>query len=162
MEVTKAARVNPKHSKWRIWMRHTRVVKSGSPPLYRMLTFGMLCSGIAQAFDRETPSSISSVTPTWFDVLFIAWTIIGALVVLVALYMTDESKFHARHLGDSLNLEWIGLSMMLTCITVNTVAVFFFYDRPPTSGGSWFQIAFGVWGCIRLRDIRRAVRQLNK
>ena len=64
------------------WLRRTlsrtRVVRSGSPPLYRMLILGSLCASVTQAFDRDSLISVTRMTPDWFDYPFIAFGIIGS------------------------------------------------------------------------------------
>lgn len=147
------------------WLRctlsHTRVVRSGSPPLYRMLALGSLCASVTQAFDRDSLISVTRMTPDWFDYPFIAFGIVGSLMILISLYMTDESKFDPERLNDSLNLEMIGLFIMQTLIVVNIVALVFYYGDPPSGMGSWFQVFFGLWSINRVREIRRAVRELT-
>lgn len=142
-------------------LRHTRWVPSGSPPLYRLLVVSTILSAIAQSFAKEAVESVAALTPTWFDWAFIGLTALGGVLVLVGLYLTDENKYHATRLADSLNIERFGLSLMMTVIAVNIVAVWFFYGRPPTGTGSWFQIGFWVWSWTRLWDIRKALRGLT-
>lgn len=148
------------------WLRRTlsrtRVVRSGSPPLYRMLIIGSLCASITQAVDRDSLISVTRMTPDWFDYPFIALGIIASLMILVSLYMTDENKFDPERLNDSLNLELIGLLILQTLIVVNIVALVFYYRDSPSGMGSWFQVFFGVWSINRCREIRRVVRDLTR
>ena len=121
----------------------------------------MIMSAIAQSFTQEAVESVAALTPSWFDWAFIGLTALGGILVLTGLYLTDESKYHATRLADSLNIERFGLSLMMTVIAVNIVAVWFFYGRPPAGTGSWFQIGFWCWSWTRLWDIRKALRGLT-
>lgn len=144
------------------YLRHTRVVQSGSPPLYRLLALATVASAVAQSFAQAAPESVAALTPGWFDWAFTSLTGVGGALVLVGLYMTDENRFHATKLADSLNIERFGLSLMMTVIAVNIVAVWFFYGRPPASTGSWLQIGFWFWSWTRLWDIRKALKELTR
>lgn len=143
-------------------LRHTRIVQSGSPPLYRILALTVVFSAISQMFAQEAPESVNALTSDWFDWAFIGFTALGGVLVLVGLYLTDENRFHATRLADSLNTERFGLSLLMTVIAVNIVAVWIFYGRPPTGMGSWFQIGFWVWSWTRLWDIRKALKELTR
>lgn len=141
---------------------HTRVVQSGSPPLYRMMIIGVIASGISQAFAAEAPESITAQTPPWFDYAFIGFTLLSGILVLAGLYLIDENRYHASKLADSLSIERLGLSFLMTVIAVNIVAVMFYYGRPPTGMGSWWQIAFWLWGWGRLGEIRKTLGELTR
>lgn len=141
---------------------HTRTVKSGSPPLYRLLVIGVIISGIAQAFAQEAPESITAQTPPWFDYAFMGLTLMSGLLILVGLYLVDENKYHAQRLADSLSIERLGLAFLMTVIAVNIVAVVIYYGRPPTGMGSWWQIMFWLWGWGHLSEIRKALGELTK
>lgn len=143
-------------------LRHTRIVPSGSPPLYRLLLVGTVLSGVAQAFDREATLSVAALTPWWVDWLFIGFTLLSGLCALAGLYLIDEHKFHATKLAASLQLERFGLSTLMTVVAVNQAAVVFYYDQLPTSGGSWFQIMFWCWAWTRLWEIHKALRELTR
>lgn len=141
---------------------HTRVVESGSPPLYRLLVVGVVISGIAQAFAQEAPESITAQTPPWFDYAFIGFTLMSGILILVGLYLVDENRYHARKLADSLSIERLGLAFLMTVIAVNVVAVVFYYGRPPTSMASWWQIMFWLWGWGHLGEIRKTLGELTR
>lgn len=143
-------------------LRRTRIVPSGSPPLYRILILMSVISSITQALDRQATVSVTSIAPTWFDWAFVTVQLTASLAVLAGLYMVDENKFHAQRLNDSLNLEFIGLAFLQTAILVNVTAIVFYYDRPPTGQGSWFQIGFWFWCFFRMWDIRQAIRKLTQ
>lgn len=143
-------------------LTHTRIVKSGSPPLYRLMLVGVVMSAIVQAYDGSSTDSVAVLTPDWFDWLFIGLTALGGLLGLIGLYMIDENRYHASRLAASLNVERVGLAWTMTVIVINIVAVVAYYDRPPTSMGSWFQIIFWAWGWTRLWEIRKALRELTK
>lgn len=141
---------------------HTRVVQSGSPPLYRLLVIGVIISAVFQGFAQEAPESITAQTPGWFDWAFIGFTGVSGVLILAGLYLIDENRFHARRLADSLMMERLGLAFLMTVIAVNIVAVVFYYGRPPTGMGSIWQCMFWLWGWTRLRDIRKALRGLTQ
>lgn len=142
-------------------LSHTRVVETGSFPLYRVLVACSFISSITQAFDRKATISVTSITPDWGDWLFIGAQGAASIMVVTALYMIDANRYHATKLNDSLNLEFIGLVILQTVIAINVVAVTFYYNRPPTGQGSWFQIGFSFWCFFRLWDIRKAIRKLT-
>ena len=77
------------------WLRHTRIVRSGSPPLYRLMLVGVVLSGITQWYDGSSTDSVAVLTPDWFDYAFITLTIVGGLLCLAGLYMATENRFHA-------------------------------------------------------------------
>ena len=143
-------------------LRHTRYVASGSPPLYRLVALGTLLSGIAQAFDREATLSVATLTPDWFDWLFIGTTIAGGALILVGLYMTSENRRHATRLALSLQIERTGLVFSMTVATVNLGAVYVYYHQLPTGMGSWLMIVLWLWGWTRLWDIHKALRGLTQ
>lgn len=141
---------------------HTRRVTSGNYPLYRILIVCSLAAAVAQAMDRNATMSVSAIAPTWFDWSFIGAQAVASLMVLWALYSYDEANYDQERFNDSLNLEFIGLLFMQTVITVNLVAVMFYYGRPPTSQGSWLQIGLWFWIWFRAWEIWRTMRGLRK
>ncbi|WP_263999399.1 hypothetical protein [Mycobacterium yunnanensis] len=150
----------PRFAALRAALSHTRVVESGSFPLYRVLLACSFISSVTQAFDRQATVSVTSITPDWGDWLFIVCQGGASVAILVALYMIDANKDHATRLHDSLSLEFIGLVILQTIIAINVIAVCFYYHRPPTGQGTWFQIGFSFWCSFRLWDIRKAIRTL--
>lgn len=143
-------------------MRHTRRVTSGNYPLYRILIVCSLLSAIAQALNRQATESVSAVAPAWFDWTFIGLQGLAAGLILWGLYWSDDTHYDQERFNDSLNLEFAGLLFMQTVITVNMVAVVFYYDRPPTTQGSWLQIGLWFWIWFRGWEIYKVIRGLRK
>lgn len=141
----------------RIVLAHTRFVPT---PLYRLLVVGQILAGVAQlAFGA--PASVTANAPHYFDYVFIAFSLLGGVITLVALYFIDGSTENAKKLHGSLNLEFLGLIFIQTAITLNVVGVFFTLGTP-TSGGTWFQIMFWGWAWFRMGAIIKATRALTR
>ncbi|AER47666.1 hypothetical protein [Mycolicibacterium goodii] len=145
----------------RLLLSHTRIVQSGSPPLYRMLLVGNVISAILMIVDGQIPESVANNAPGWFDAAFIGGQLFAGILALTALYMEDGSTRHATRLHRSLSLEWAGLMFMQTINGVYFVAVTFNNSGPPTSGATWYVIMFWLWVWVRMRDIRRALKELE-
>jgi hypothetical protein len=145
----------------KIWVRlvlaHTRFVPT---PLYRLLVVGQIFAGLSQLI-FGAPASVTENSPHYFNNVFIAFSLLGGVVTLVALYFIDGSTKDAKKLHASLNLELLGLILIQTAITINVAGVFFTLGTP-TSSGTWFLIMFWGWAWFRMGAIVKATRELSR
>lgn len=143
-------------------LRHTRIVPSGSPPLYRLNMVGLLVSGIIQAILGDAPQSVSDNTPEYFDWFFIGLQLIGTVAIIGALYGVENNTDHAAKLRRSLVAEFVGLVFLVTVIIVNVVAVMFYNQGPPSAPSTWLLIMFGGWILYtRLPEVKRIIKELS-
>lgn len=143
-------------------LRHTRIVPSGSPPLYRLNLLGLLISGIISAAIGEAPTSVEETASQWYSWSFIIGQLIATTMVLIGLYSEDGSSEHAAKLRRSLATEFTGLVFLQTVIIINVVAVMFMNTAPPAAPSSWLMIMFGSWiGRTRMPEIWRAIKELQ-
>ena len=141
-------------------LRHTRYVQSGSPPLYRLLVFGMFVSSVIQMFKGTGPVSVATVGAEWFDIAFMIGQAVSTVAILAGLYMIDENRYVPEKLNDSLNLEFIGLLILQALLIVNVTAVWF-YSGVPNSPSIWCEIMFSAWAYTRLWDLRKTIKRLT-
>lgn len=142
-------------------LRHTRLVMSGSPPLYRLIVLGCLISAALQSIYGVPASLGNRGTPAWFDIAVVAVQGLAALAVLVALYVTDESPTHPVRLWASLNMEAAGLTLLQTVLGLSFVAVIINNGGPFTATVTWIAFMFWVWVWTRLHGIRLALKALR-
>ena len=143
-------------------LKHTRLVASGSPPLYRLMVVGAVISGIIQAANGQASIAVADNSFPWFDYAFITIQLLAAVGVLLSLYMIDGTRYDAAKLHRSLNIEFISLILLQTAIAVNVTAAGFFNDGIPPAQGTWFTIMFFLWALTRLWEIRRAIGDLTR
>lgn len=144
-------------------IRHRRIVESGSPPLYWQLLQGAVISGVIQLIVGVPPSvSNTSDGSTVIDVMFVTFQLVGGLIALTALYIEDGSSLHAERLYWSLAFEAFGLVLMITAVTLYSVAVVINNGGPPTTMATWYVIMFGIWAVrTRMPQIYRALHELK-
>ncbi|UJE15671.1 membrane protein [Gordonia phage Ligma] len=144
-------------------LRHRRVVKSGSPPLYWQMLVGAIISGVSQII-AGAPESVnrSSGEAATVDYMFCGFQLAGALISLASLYVEDGSARHAERLYWSLAFEGFGLILLFTASAVYVGAVTVNNGHPPTSMATWYVIMFSIWSVrTRLPQIWRALQELK-
>lgn len=143
-------------------IHHTRVVTSGSYPLYRLMVMGAVISGILQVVFRKTPESLKSLgLHPAYDWFFLLMQLGGALTILVALYMENEEEPEPDHAHLSLSLEQTGLFFLGTAMVVFQFGVIVNNGGPPLAAVTWFGIAFIAYIIKRMREVRRAIKELR-
>lgn len=144
-------------------LRHTRVVVSGSYPLYRLMALGAFASGVVQVVRQRVPPSITQTgAPAWYDWAFTSLQLVGAVLVLVALYMETDKNPDPDRAHLSLTVELVGLWFLGTAITAYTYGVVIQNGGPPITMVSWFGIAMLVYIVRRMREIRRGIKELRR
>lgn len=144
-------------------LAHTRVVTSGSYPLYRLMALGAFISGLVQVIERRVPPSIRSApTPGWYDYAFVGLQLLGALLILVGLYMETDKNPNPDRAHLSLTIELVGLWFLGTSIAAYTYGVLVQNHGLPITMVSWFGVAMLCYIVRRMREIRRGVRELRR
>ena len=124
-------------------------------PLFRILAFCVIIPSALQLGYWEVPTSIGSVTPRWYDPIFIVMQIIGAFLVLTALAMGDTRP--------SALVERPG-DLLLGCTgAIYFISIWFYYDgRPPLTVATWIQLGFSIFCFIRVRQIHVKLHQVDR
>lgn len=135
-------------------MKPWRRVASGNFPLYRLIIFGVLISGILQAAYWEVPASVSNSSPALFDLIYAVMQPVGAAVLLAGLY--------TRRAILSLQLERIGGTALATAGAMYAASVTVNNGGPPLTAATWSVFALTVYLVNRIsREIPREIRALE-
>ena len=126
------------------------------------MVLGAIFSGSIQMLNGQASTAVTENSFPWFDYAFFTIQSLAAIGVLLSLYMIDGTRYDAKKLHRSLNIEFISLIFLQTAIAVNVTAAGFFNDGIPPGQGTWFTIMFFLWALTRLKEIRRAIGELTR
>lgn len=143
---------------------HTRVVVSGSYPLYRLMALGAVMSGVVQLWRSKVPPSVGILyqgLPDEWDYVFIFMQLLGGVLILIALYMESDESPSSDKAHISLTVERTGLYFLGATIVVYTMGVLVQNSGLPNTMVSWFGVAFLLYLIRRASEIRKALRELR-
>lgn len=143
-------------------IRKSRIVESGSYPLYRLISLSAIISGICQMVTRTWPQSfVEATSADWAGWAFSAIQFVGGLMVWCALYMHTDSEPVLAKVQLSLSLERMGCALMISAIGTYTYGVIEQNDSFPKTWATWALMLFGIYLIYRLVEIRRALKELR-
>ncbi|QIG58299.1 hypothetical protein SEA_SKOG_147 [Gordonia phage Skog] len=143
-------------------LHHTRIVTSGSYPLYRLMVMGAVVASLIQIVTVTVPPSLRSLgLHAAYDWFFLFLQLGGAITILIALYMENEEEPEPDHAHLSLTLEVVGLWLLGTALAVYLFGVIINNAGPPTVVVTWFGVAFLIYIGKRMREVRAAIKELR-
>lgn len=155
-------------------IRNSRVVESGSFPLYRLMMVGSVISGIILLTIGKIPASIQDASPndSW-KYLTLFFQALGGILALCGLYYDitrikviseglNKIEISSIRLHRSLILERTGVIMTIIVILSYLWGVIWQNHSVPAAQATWFGIIF-AWYLIRTRlpEISRAIKELK-
>lgn len=149
--------------KIRAILDHSRVVVSGSKPLYRGLCVAGVVSGILQfSMRRWPPSFVDATDGVGYLYVFGGMQIVGCLAILVGLYMHKDSEPSLHKVSTSLALERAGAALLVPVIASYTWGVIKLNGGPPSAWATLGLVAFGYYLCIRFYEIGESLKTLRE
>lgn len=140
----------------------TRVVESGSYPLYRLIALSATISAIMQMVTQTWPQSfVDAAATTWSGWVFSTAQLFGGLFVWIALYMHEDSEPSLSRVQLSLSLERMGCALMISVIGTYTYGVVDQNGGIPKAWATWALMFFGLYLVYRFNEIRKALKELR-
>ena len=149
---------------WEATIGHTRVVISGSYPLYRLFCMLGIISSILTFSYWKFPVSFSEVTDNnnLAGAIFNSMQLVGCCAVVGSLYLhRDKDPSHAK-VQLSLTIERIGCILLVPVIAAYTYGVIHQNSGPPTTWATCGLVAFGLYLIIRFFEIGNALKELQR
>ncbi|QOR56182.1 membrane protein [Gordonia phage Linetti] len=143
---------------------HTRIVASGSYPLYRLICIGGVISAVLTLSYRSWPASFAETTDdsTVAGVIFSAMQLAGCVSVLVGMYFHADADPLPSKVQKSLAIERFGTVLLIPVIAAYTYGVIKSNGGPPTTWATLCLAAFGVYLVLRFLEIGRALEEVQR
>lgn len=150
--------------KYRSIASHTRVVVSGSYPLYRYICFAGLISSILTFVYGKWPASFVDATKDSIltNVTFNSMQLLGCGLSLSAFYLHRDREPSRQKVHLSLSMERIGIILMAPVVVVYTYGVIKQNGGPPTTWATLCLLAFGAYLVFRFTEIGKALKEVQK
>ncbi|ATW61133.1 hypothetical protein SEA_HARAMBE_38 [Gordonia phage Harambe] len=143
---------------------HTRVVASGSYPLYRLVClFGIISALLAFAYRQWPPSFAESTDGNLFaGIVFSGMQLVGCTSIIVGMYLHGEVNPKPTRVQTSLAVERFGTVLLIPVIATYTYGVILNNQGPPTTWATSALFAFGLYLVIRFFEIGRALKEVQR
>ncbi|QAY16678.1 hypothetical protein SEA_FELIXALEJANDRO_42 [Gordonia phage FelixAlejandro] len=143
---------------------HTRIVASGSYPLYRLICIAGVISAILTFAYRTWPASFTETTDGNMvaGILFASMQLIGCLSVLTGMYFHADTDPLPSKVQKSLAIERFGTWLLIPVIAVYTYGVIKSNGGPPTTWATLALFSFGVYLVLRSIEIKGALEEVQR
>lgn len=145
-------------------LTHTRVVVSGSYPLYRLMCIAGIVSSLVTFIYHKWPASFVEATDdnTFVGIVFNCMQLAGCSLAAGAFYMHRDSEPSQEKIHLSLALERMGIVLMGAVIAVYTYGVVKQNSGAPTTWATIGLVFFGLYLVYRFFEIGKAQREIQK
>lgn len=150
--------------KIKLGFQHTRKVYSGSYPLYRMICFFGVVSGVLSFGLNSWPASFVDATRdgATYQNIFGGMQLVGCLLVLVGMYFHKEDEPSLQKVSTALYLERTGCSLLVPVVASYTWGVIQMNMGPPTTWATLTLVAAGLYFVIRFIEIGRVLKTIRQ